>query len=48
MGFEKVNPIQDQRETKGGEMAAIVSKIPGSSLYEDVNHWLNYDRHHHR
>jgi len=43
-GYQKVNPIQNQREPNEGELANIVSKIPGSSLYEDVNDWLKYDR----
>ena len=37
-GFQKVNPIQNQREQNGGELA----NIPGSSRYEGVNDWLNY------
>ena len=39
-----MNPIQNQREPKERELANIVSKIPGSSLYDGVNDWLNYDR----
>jgi hypothetical protein len=43
-GTSESEPNTESVEPNGGELENIVSKILGSSLCEDVNDWLNYDR----
>jgi len=38
-GVSESEPNTESAEPNGGELANIVSKIPGSSRCEDVNEW---------
>jgi hypothetical protein len=39
-GVSEIEPNIESAEPNGGELANIVSKIPGSSRFEEVNDWL--------